>query len=679
MLSLQKGYPRINVLGDTLCRILLLIAVLAGAPAVNAQADRKFALLIGIGNYPPDGGWKPIHAQNDLLLMSDALQRRGFLSENIFTLTDQAATREGILQAWKKELLARIKPGDVVYFHFSGHGQQVADNNGDELDGYDEAIVPYDSPQAYKAGVNEGEKLIRDDELNRMYTDLRRRLGPKGNLMVVVDACHSGTSTRGMGPARGTIVQMASPEYNLAAAKEPGKAFDAPQLDSLPADTGRLAPMAAFFGSAHNQLNFETQSEDGRFVGPLTYALSRKLCQAQSPKTYRGLFEQVRIEMSATATRQQPQAEGTLDQELLGGRLLEPAAYFRVLRWNDPGSVVVDAGWVQGLNEGAVLGLYPAETRDPDQTVAPLARGTVTAVSPVEATLRLDADLQQPVARQAWAYVLEQNLGDLRLGLSLQLPEQHPVRAALLEKIARYPIIHLDGTPDLFLIQAGAGIHLIGPGDLVLDSLSGALPPARTADSLMRRMMGFAQAKYLRRMDAQSESLRVGFELVPVRRNPENRARLDTIPIQSKYDAAGILHFQNLDSFKIRVTNYGDKAAYFTIIDIQPDNVINVIFPDPTEAPNERVRPGQTIELRNCFQVGPPAGVEMFKLIATDKPIDLRPLVKSRGAATRANANPLEKLIGQTYFNDDCVRLRGQTPNLNTGAVHVHSFTFTID
>lgn len=99
MLSLQKGYPRINVLGDTLCRILLLIAVLAGAPAVNAQADRKFALLIGIGNYPPDGGWKPIHAQNDLLLMSDALQRRGFLSENIFTLTDQAATREGILQA----------------------------------------------------------------------------------------------------------------------------------------------------------------------------------------------------------------------------------------------------------------------------------------------------------------------------------------------------------------------------------------------------------------------------------------------------------------------------------------------------------------------------------------------------------------------------------------------------
>jgi hypothetical protein len=248
------------------------------------------------------------------------------------------------------------------------------------------------------------------------------------------------------------------------------------------------------------------------------------------------------------------------------------------------------------------------------------------------------------------------------------------------EKITRYPVIQLDGTPDLFLVQAGAGIQLIGPGDLILDSLSDALPPARAADALMLRMMAFAQAKYLRRMDAQSESLRVGFELVPVRRNRQNRAQLDTIPTLSKQDAAGNLHFQNLDSFKIRVTNYGDKAAYFTLIDIQPDNVVNIIVPDAQETPAEfRVRPGQTVELPNCFQVGPPAGVEMFKLIATEKPVDLRPMVKTRGAATRANAGPLEKLFGQTYFNDDCVRHRGQTPNLSPGAIHVHSFTFTID
>lgn len=660
--------------------LVMVVALSANLAPAGAQTARKFALLIGIGNYPPEGGWRTIHAQNDLLVMTETLQKLGFPAENIFTLKDQSATREGILNAWKQELMARAKPGDVVYFQFSGHGQRVADDNGDELDGYDEAIVPFDSPLHYKAGVYQGENLIRDDELNHLCTDLRRRLGPKGNLMVVVDACHSGTGTRNVGYARGTTVLMASPEYNEAATKRLTNAAAASQMDNISVETGRLAPMVAFFGSAHNQPNLETSNEQGQFLGPLSYALSRKLCQPQPPKTYRGLFEQIRIDMGATVPNQQPQAEGMLDQELLGGRLLEQPGYFHVVRWNDPGSVVVDAGWVQGLNKGAVLGLYPPETRNPNQTV-PLARGTVTRVlSPFEATLSLDSNLEQSAARQAWVYVLEQNLGDLRLGLSLQLPETHPVRAALLEKIAKYPVVHLDESPDLYLVQYGAGIHLVGQDNRPLDSLSSAVPPALAADSLLRRMLQYAQAKYLRTMEAEGESIRLGFELVPVRARPQQRGQLDTIPIDTKRDASGMLHFQNLDSFKIRVTNYGDKAAYFTIIDIQPDNVINVIIPSREETTTEfRVMPGQTLEPRNCFWAGPPAGLEMFKLIGTDKPVDLRPLVKTKGASTRANATPLEKLFGQTFYNADCLRHKGQTNNLGAASVHIQSFTFMID
>lgn len=660
--------------------LTLALSLSANLTPAYPQTARKFALLIGIGNYPPEGGWRPIHAQNDLLLMTETLQKIGFPAENIFSLKEQDATCEGILNAWKQELMARAKPGDVVYFQFSGHGQRVADDNGDELDGYDEAIVPYDSPLHYKAGVYQGENLIRDDELNRLCTDLRRRLGPKGNLMVVVDACHSGTGTRNIGYTRGTTVLMASPEYNETAAKRPANASATAQMDDISTDAGRLAPMVAFFGSAHNQPNQETSNEQGQFLGPLSYALSRKLCQPQPPKTYRGLFEQIRIDMGATVPNQQPQAEGMLDQELLGGRLLEQPGYFHVIRWNDPGSVVVDAGWIQGLNKGAVLGLYPAETRDPN-LIAPLARGKVIRVSsPFEATLSLDSNLDQTAARQAWVYVLEQNLGDLRLGLSLQLPETHPVRAALLDKIAKYPVVHLDETPDLYLMQYGAGIHLVGQDNLTLDSLSNTVPPARAADSLLRRMLQYAQAKYLRNMEAESESIRLGFELVPVRARPQQHGQLDTIPIDTKRDASGILHFQNLDSFKIRVTNYGTKAAYFTMIDIQPDHQINIIIPSKEETTTEfRVMPGQTLEPRNCFWAGPPAGVEMFKLIGTDKPVDLRPLVKTKGAATRANSTPLEKLFGQTFYNADCLRQKGQTNNLGAASIHIHSYTFIID
>ncbi len=194
-------------------------------------------------------------------------------------------------------------------------------------------------------------------------------------------------------------------------------------------------------------------------------------------------------------------------------------------------------------------------------------------------------------------------------------------------------------------------------------------------------MMHYAQAQYLRRLEMESPSLRLDFELAPVRLNPETR-RLDSISVDSKRDASGILHFQERDSFKIRITNLGDKSAYFTLLDIQPDNGINVLVPGEKETPAEfRVSPGQTVELPNFFQVAPPAGVEMFKLISTDKPVDLRPLAHSRGVATRSNLrqNPLEKLFAQTYFNEDCLLRGGQTTNLGAGAIHVHSFTFIID
>ena len=195
--------------------------LLIAGRCAHAQSGNRIAFLIGIGDYPAEGGWRPINAISDIPVISDALYSRGFQQDQMIVLRNGEATREGILTAWNAYLLPRVRRGDVVFFQFSGHGQQVADDNGDEVDGYDEAIVPYDSPMRYRAGVYQGENLIRDDELNRLFTDLRRRLGPGGNLMVVLDACHSGTGTRGMAPVRGTDVLMAPDGYIADVAKRP--------------------------------------------------------------------------------------------------------------------------------------------------------------------------------------------------------------------------------------------------------------------------------------------------------------------------------------------------------------------------------------------------------------------------------------------------------------------------
>jgi hypothetical protein len=74
------------------------------------------------------------------------------------------------------------RPGDSLFMHFSGHGGQAIDTDGDEVDGYDETILPVD----YKIAGQ-----IVDDDLN---TILVRPLPPGVKLSVLFDSCHSGTA-----------------------------------------------------------------------------------------------------------------------------------------------------------------------------------------------------------------------------------------------------------------------------------------------------------------------------------------------------------------------------------------------------------------------------------------------------------------------------------------------------
>jgi hypothetical protein len=66
-------------------------------------------------------------------------------------------------------------------FHFSGHGDQEPDDDGDEKDGEDETITPLDWQQS-------GD--IRDDEINDIIV---RPLVHGVRLHAIIDACRSGT------------------------------------------------------------------------------------------------------------------------------------------------------------------------------------------------------------------------------------------------------------------------------------------------------------------------------------------------------------------------------------------------------------------------------------------------------------------------------------------------------
>lgn len=137
------------------------------------------ALLVGVNAYHP-----PINPLkgciNDVLQISDVLQRHyGFAAEDIEPLVDRDATREGILEGldW---LVEGAMPGDVLVFHYSGHGSQVDDDSGDEWECRDEILLPYD---------HKWDHPLRDDHLKEKFD--RVPLG--ANLTIISDSCHSGT------------------------------------------------------------------------------------------------------------------------------------------------------------------------------------------------------------------------------------------------------------------------------------------------------------------------------------------------------------------------------------------------------------------------------------------------------------------------------------------------------
>ena len=159
----------------------------AGRPP---QGDR--ALLVGINRHA-DPAFDLQGAVNDARNMRDLLVGYlGFEAGQIRVLTDGEATREAILREARDWLVAGTRPDARALLYFAGHGYHQADQDGDEADGRDEALVPHDARLVSGAGEPPRfANLILDDEVGALFDDLADRQG-----YLIVDACHSGTITR---------------------------------------------------------------------------------------------------------------------------------------------------------------------------------------------------------------------------------------------------------------------------------------------------------------------------------------------------------------------------------------------------------------------------------------------------------------------------------------------------
>jgi hypothetical protein len=158
----------------------------AFVPSVERDnASDRYALLIGVEDYPGDrddlvGPIRDVASMKHLLIRG-----YGFQAKNVRTLINSEATRDGIVSAFR-EFLSQATDADKVVVYYSGHGLQMDRNLGasdSEPDGKDEALyLPRDAQTA---------TMLLDDELGALLRALRTN-----NVLVVLDACFSGTGTR---------------------------------------------------------------------------------------------------------------------------------------------------------------------------------------------------------------------------------------------------------------------------------------------------------------------------------------------------------------------------------------------------------------------------------------------------------------------------------------------------
>ena len=262
---------------------LILIAILLLFTA-HISASNRWAVVVGINNYTKESGWGKISGADDIDIVVPMLQRLGFDENNITILADSTATKSNIRQSLIT-IAERAEHGDVIYFHFSGHGQLITDLNNDERDeygyliGYDTALIPYDACRKYDPLKYRGENHIIDDELNEWLHHIKAKIGDEGTLIVVLDACHSGGATRDEDyDDNEELITRGGEPFDIKLNNRSGNNFGLPNTVDRSIDNTQKENWICLSACTQKQVNFEFRI-DGKSYGRLTTAIAEVLTE----------------------------------------------------------------------------------------------------------------------------------------------------------------------------------------------------------------------------------------------------------------------------------------------------------------------------------------------------------------------------------------------------------------
>ena len=405
------------------------------------------AVVIGISEYVTDISNQEIVRQRriknlpaakpDADLFAELLvQRFEFERSNIRLLTDAEATRSAILDAIGNVLVDESEPGDVAVLYFAGHGSQASNANSDEIDKLDETLLPVDSV----AGAPD----IRDKELRRL---LNKILDQGAELIVVVDACHSGSVTRGFSlPTR--VPRGVKPSTQPWESIDPG-----PQ----PSTRGAIVLTSA----ADSQL-----ARDGAF----TAALRDALVAGERSEPAQDMFRRLKATMQSQGLTQEPALAATSARRLrpfipiVDPFEVQPNSFAVTHLDESTATVLIQGGESIGLHPGTTL--VPASGGDNvvlnvkghldlTRTLATFRKGGIEDVTVGDLMVVRSIAVAPSSGLSVW-------LGDITEDGDKDFEKLQTIRKRLAERWVEDPTIT---TPDWFLSYSDAVWSLYRSGD----------------------------------------------------------------------------------------------------------------------------------------------------------------------------------------------------------------------
>jgi hypothetical protein len=627
-------------------RFAVVAAILMAAAPVPAAAAAQLALLVGVSRYPEardrlDG------PPNDVTLIRQVLLERGFAAADIRVLADAVdpkeagfapdglPTRAAILGELEA-LARRARRGDQVFLLFTGHGSQqpaAADPGGGagEPDGLDEIFLPADIGR-WESATSRIENALVDNEFGGFVRTLQER---GAAVWAVVDACHSGTMTRGVDDEvrfkRLTPESLGVPAELLqrARAAAPAATRSAAGGPEAPWDAGDggQGDLVAFFAAQASEVAIERplprayDAPDRRPRSLLSYYLAQALA-SHPGATYRELAQHILAGYDREGAKAPtPLFEGNLDRPALGAAGAATALY--PVRYTADGALEMAAGRLRGVTEGSTVELWPLA----GAAAKPLATARAVKVG-------LSATVIEPegVKAEALQQRLQGRLAAPAVPLGLTVARPYPaadgdtarVQAGLDALAATAPeaarlaltVVPPDGAADVYLRVDGGRIWLLpSTGEWVREGRgrTPSLPLAATAEEiardLERHLRGLATGNNLLAIAAQlgtgalAGKLRVRAFLLrdsapaaaapvggPADARPCPRVALRSVPAEAMpFRLEATPELFHCDAVYLRVDNAGTLPIDLTALFLDAEGVLHAV---PKTAGGLRLDPG---------------------------------------------------------------------------------------